>query len=99
MVEFHAIRFATYQKAHYAWSSKSLISSAIADVSIRPLRTNTVNLPRSVVSILNVIAQTIRPTSQSRLGCTPLLPSEHEPQVVQLTSQSDLAENRALRES
>src|SRR5690348_4494585 len=38
-------------------SSKSLLNSAIAGVSIRPLRMNTVNLPRSVVSILKVIDQ------------------------------------------
>jgi len=37
------------------WSSKSLFSSAIACVSSRPLKMNTVNLPRATVSILKVI--------------------------------------------
>jgi len=38
---------------------KKLLNSAIAEVSIRPLRTNTLNPPRSRVSILKVIDQAI----------------------------------------
>ncbi len=76
------------------WSSKSLLNSAIACVSIRPLRTNTVNLPRAAVSILNVIDQA---TSQSRLCCTTLLPSEHRSLAVQPSTQLDFTENRSLK--
>ena len=45
------------------WPSKSLFYSAIACVSIRPLRMKTVNLPRAAVSILKVMNL---PTSQSQ---------------------------------
>src|ERR1700679_743757 len=44
--------------------SKSLLNSAIACVSTRPLRTNTFNPPRAAVSILKVIDQA---NTQSRL--------------------------------
>src|ERR1700689_574084 len=40
--------------------SKSLLNSAIACVSTRPLRTNTFNPPRAAVSILKVIDQATR---------------------------------------
>src|ERR1700682_2260851 len=39
------------------WHSKSLSNSAIASFSIRPLRMNTVDLPRAAVSILKAIDQ------------------------------------------
>src|ERR1700687_1560638 len=78
------------------WSLKSLLSSTIAWVSIRPLRMNTVNLPRVAVSILKVIDQA---TSQSRLGCTAFLSSEQRSRVVQPSAQLDFIENTARKEN
>src|SRR5258706_13930110 len=77
------------------WSSKSLLISAIACFSFRPLRTNTVNLPRAAVSILKVIGHAVRPPCRSRLCCTASLPSEHPSRAVQPSTQLDLTENRA----
>src|SRR5437899_2502353 len=49
------------------WSSKSLLNSAIACVSIRPLRRNTVNPPRTALSILKVIDQPHRSRGSAAL--------------------------------
>src|SRR5260370_36676455 len=78
----------------FAWSSKSVLNSAIACVPIRPLRMNTVNLPRAAVSILKTIDQA---TPQSQLCCTGILLSKHQPRAVQPNAQLDLTENRARK--
>ena len=50
------------------WSSKSVLNSVIACLSIRPLRMNTVNLLRAAVSILKVIDRPVDQRCAS--GCT-----------------------------
>ena len=52
---------------------KVLFNSATACFSMRPLRVNTVNLPRAAVSILKAIDQAISPTPQLDLRRTAVL--------------------------
>jgi hypothetical protein len=77
------------------WSSKSVLISVIACLSIRPLKMSTVNLPRAAVSILKVIDRLFNQRCTGGCACATFLPSEHRPQAVQPSSQLDLSENRA----